>query len=512
MGNKPEQFVLTEDTDVTSFVTSVTNHYTAVLESSSKEHFQYYDTFDWLLYQDGYVLLREGETKYALTSVKHETIESSCTIERQQPPRFWWDFPEGDVKRHLADIISVRALLPLAEAHKESQTLRILNDDEKTILRLEVSSFTEQQHNLLLNRFTVIPVKGYHNQFESFLAFASDYGIKPESNEGNLFLRALDANGRRPLDYSSKMRVKLPEDDFAKDALKKLLNELLATIKRNEPGIIDDSDTEFLHDFRVALRRTRVILSEFKHVFPKEQINYFRDSFRELGHSTNWLRDLDVYLRRQEQITGLLPPSLQDGLKRLFKSLKLKRHQAQIKIATHLQSEDYKTLMREWDVFLNETPDICAPESHIQIKDLAQEKIWRRYHKIRKAGREIDDTSTDEQYHRIRINCKKLRYLLEFFRSLFPEDDMIYLIRQLKKLQDNLGDYHDMAVQQETLLTYLHDLETEHADAIETAASVGGLISVLAEHKRDLRSKFYKHFDKFASDKSYKLFKKYFKA
>ena len=78
-------------------------------------------------------------------------------------------------------------------------------------------------------------------------------------------------------------------------------------MRQNEAGIRADWDTEFLHDFRVAIRRTRSALSQIKGVLPVDAVEHFKDAFRELGRSTNRLRDLDVYLLEEETYRAMLP-------------------------------------------------------------------------------------------------------------------------------------------------------------------------------------------------------------
>ena len=42
--------------------------------------------------------------------------------------------------------------------------------------------------------------------------------------------------------------------------------------------------------------------------------------------------------------------------------------------------------------------------------------IWKRYRKVCKLARSITPDTPDEIVHDLRIDCKKLRYLMEFFR------------------------------------------------------------------------------------------------
>ncbi len=68
----------------------------------------------------------------------------------------------------------------------------------------------------------------------------------------------------------------------------------------------------------------------------------------------------------------------------------------------------------------------------------------------------MQDTE-DEVVHQLRINCKKLRYLMEFFAPLFPENEIKTLIKALKLLQDNLGNFNDYSVQQIFLRQVLNE-------------------------------------------------------
>ena len=53
---------------------------------------------------------------------------------------------------------------------------------------------------------------------------------------------------------------------------------LLGILLANEPGLRANLDTEFLHDFRVAVRRTRALLGQIKQVFPPDASSISRPS------------------------------------------------------------------------------------------------------------------------------------------------------------------------------------------------------------------------------------------
>ena len=85
---------------------------------------------------------------------------------------------------------------------------------------------------------------------------------------------------------------------------------ILKIAESNVPGILDDLDTEFLHDYRICLRKVRSVLSLVKDVYPAEGTGRMRKILGDLARQTNRLRDLDVYLLARDEYRELVPPAL----------------------------------------------------------------------------------------------------------------------------------------------------------------------------------------------------------
>ncbi|MCB0284108.1 MAG: CHAD domain-containing protein, partial [Calditrichaeota bacterium] len=102
------------------------------------------------------------------------------------------------------------------------------------------------------------------------------------------------------------------------------------------------------------------------------------------------------------------------------------------------------------------------------------------------------------------IVCKKLRYLIEFFSSLYPQEAVNDAIKQLKALQDNLGDFNDLSVQIDQLYAYLNNLKS--SDNSMLIREISALIAVLNYKKILLRQAFKGLFKKFISEKNETLF------
>ena len=87
---------------------------------------------------------------------------------------------------------------------------------------------------------------------------------------------------------------------------------------------------------------------------------------------------------------------------------------------------------------------------------------------------------------------------------------MTRLIGQLKRLQDNLGEFTDLAVQQEALLALADQLTLEDPDVPHALIASGALIGVLARRQEAVRAEFAATFTKFATRANQKRYRHLF--
>ena len=93
----------------------------------------------------------------------------------------------------------------------------------------------------------------------------------------------------------------------AGEALRRICRLQLDAFERHRPGARIGRDPEELHDLRVAVRRTRSALGEFRAFFPQATVARLRGELRWLGEVTGPVRDLDVYLEILPDYQRLLP-------------------------------------------------------------------------------------------------------------------------------------------------------------------------------------------------------------
>jgi CHAD domain-containing protein len=249
------------------------------------------------------------------------------------------------------------------------------------------------------------------------------------------------------------------------------------------------------------VRRTRAALGQIKGVFPAEMTKRFGHAFKQIGQMTNELRDLDVYLLSQERYQALLPASLCADIDPLFDYLSQKRTQVLQEVIQALDQPGYSQTLEAWKTFLSAPPsdDPGAPNAGRPIKALAQERIYKSYQQVVKLGNQILENTADDQLHTLRIEGKKLRYLMEFFAHLFPPQEMNELIKQLKELQDILGDFNDLGVQKTYLLQVAEEMPLPQPQSRKVFLCIMALVDALAGEREAAKASFATTFANFAA-------------
>jgi len=492
-------------------ISELADQYAIKKEPAISESFAIYDTFDWRLFNKSLVLYGSGNNLFLRKLAKSEIIH---TIEITSFPFFIWDFPDGKLKKQLVPIIKMRALLKLVEVHCRATTYHILNQDEKTVTRLayeEILPSRKKNASALTAHLWLKPVKGYPQYSRNLAKRLEEAGFVISKKE-DIYFKALEVVDKKPGSYSAKLNIQLEPDMRSDDATKVILHFLLHVMKINEVNIEKDLDTEFLHDFRVAIRRTRSALGQIKNVFPLGTTNRFKKDFVFVGKLSNQLRDLDVYLLKEDTYKAMLPPVLRNDIDPLFKYLRQKRSKELQNVINGLRSKKYAKILHDWEAFLNEPKDdtATAANARLPVIYLARKRIYVKYRGVVKAGNLILEDTEDEMLHVLRIQCKKLRYLMEFFSSLFPLKKISVLIEQLKKLQDNLGNFNDLRVQEEYLLNITKKLPVTHQQLKKTLVAIGSLIGTLDRERQTVKDAFATTFTHFASPANRKLFRELF--
>jgi CHAD domain-containing protein len=472
-----------------------------------KRSLTFFDTFDWRLYTSKQLCYLRGTTLY-LTDFSDRQLAAPLAGVRHSH-RLLRQFPESELKDALAQTIGVRALLEQSSFSEITREVQVLNKDKKIVASILVQEHSPADETRIYS-VQLREVRGYTKWFLKISRYLDRFGSPRPDTRVHTLITVMAAAQRCPMEYSSGFSVLLNRDMDSLMAARKIYTTLLTAMQTNQQGICDDLDSEFLHDFRVAIRRTRSGLSLIKDVLDPEISSRFKKDFRYLGAITGPVRDLDVYLLMEDNYKARLPEHLQEGLHYFFQDLAKRRSREQKKLVRSIQGTRCQSILHDWQQYLESEHEDAENNSRKPVKVLAGTIITKRFKRILRDGRAIGPDSPDEELHRLRIQGKKMRYCLEFFSSLYPAEEMKALIRHLKLLQNNLGDFNDLSVQQEMLMHYLAEIRPTTIRSKKLSAAIGGLLTNLYHEHRQVRTRFEETFTRFTDKKNLALYRRLF--
>ncbi len=279
-------------------------------------------------------------------------------------------------------------------------------------------------------------------------------------------------------------------------AVKGLFYTLLKSIEANKAAILsNDRDPERLHQLRVAMRKLRAIFSQMSPLFDEEWLQMHKERLATLMRKTGEKRDIDVYLLHVPLYKSMVSEKLHPGIDTLKEYLQHLSEEKEATLKQFLTSESFEqeieTLLR---FATTEKREGLAERAEGPVILEVKSSLRRRYKKILKKGGEIKADSEAHQYHMVRIDVKKLRYMMEFFASILDDKAYPVMLKKLKTIQTILGDHQDLDVQRSHLKAFAELPELHNEETVDAIRELRRTMEKLEKRKREEFREAFKEF------------------
>jgi len=251
-------------------------------------------------------------------------------------------------------------------------------------------------------------------------------------------------------------------DDSMAEAGRKILRFHFARMIAHEEGTRLGEDIEELHDMRVATRRMRAAFDVFGPYFKPKVVKTHLKGLRATGRALGRVRDLDVFMQKAQHYLESLPETERSGLDPLLNAWAEERASDRDRMLAHLDGEAYQNFKHDFNEFVS-TPgagvgsDGGKEVTPYLVRQLTPVLIYTRLAGVR-AYETVVTNAVIEQLHALRIEFKKLRYTVEYFREVLG-DEAGKVIVEIKVLQDHLGDLNDANVACQILRDFIESWE-----------------------------------------------------
>lgn len=222
-----------------------------------------------------------------------------------------------------------------------------------------------------------------------------------------------------------------------------------------EPGVRVGADPEFLHQYRTHLRRSRSVGQALWRLRRSKALKRQLKALKAEAQATSDLRDLDVLLMRIRdwESDEVYRPALQ--AMQVYDTFRARRDALQREMAAWLDSKTHRDRLDRWQDFLEsrDLREIADAVTRKSVQNAVDDLVLE--HDQRLAS--LTGNSPETDFHELRKELKKLRYLLELVVAPGAKR-----MKALKARQKRFGAFQDLSVQLQLLGAF-----RERADPVE---------------------------------------------
>lgn len=258
---------------------------------------------------------------------------------------------------------------------------------------------------------------------------------------------------------------------------------------------LDWSDVEGVHDMRVASRRLRGALRDFKPYLRQRQLRTAADDLKLVADALGAVRDQDVAIMALEELQDDAPEETSNGITELVDERRAEREAARVALTTTIEENKLVRLRLDFNFALERATDFGRSRgkkkttaAELSFSEAGREIILARLAELRDMSACLSRPFKTDALHEMRIAAKRLRYAMELFASCWSEA-LTEHAKEVAELQTSLGDLHDCDV-------WLEDLGRMLRDFRKQKGAHGSLISETREQKQSAAVWLMRHFGK----------------
>lgn len=243
------------------------------------------------------------------------------------------------------------------------------------------------------------------------------------------------------------------------EVIKKILYSIFTNTRYYEKHFIENIDNEQLHQFRINIRKMISLLKSFAIYYETEELEYFNKLLKKSLKLTNKKRDMDVYLECLDDYIKHMEKSDKKKIKQLKKHLKKEIKKENYLIVEYLKNKRYQKDMLSFQTFILRKQNIDNHLKETAIEKVFENLINNKLDILNSDISNVDKNIPTKELHKLRIEFKEFRYLLEAYLDTCQVEDIDTFIEQLKTIQDMFGKLQDISTQIINLKSFIKENE-----------------------------------------------------
>ncbi|MEX0604463.1 MAG: CHAD domain-containing protein [Marinobacter sp.] len=209
-------------------------------------------------------------------------------------------------------------------------------------------------------------------------------------------------------------------------------------VRALEAGVMAGHDPEFLHQYRINIRRSRAIAESLLDMTDDKSLKKAVKALKRWGQATSRLRYLDVFigeLALQQHPT--CTQALREGRVQTFYQVWAREEHK--RLSDKMKTRAYRQDLTQWRGFIKSEKfkKLLGGLGSDSIQKVLEQRVTHQNTLLQ----QLSSTTADADVHKIRKMVKRIRYLAELDKPVFRAT-----LKKLKKRQEMLGHFQDLCV------------------------------------------------------------------
>jgi triphosphatase len=241
----------------------------------------------------------------------------------------------------------------------------------------------------------------------------------------------------------------IAKTDCHEAAAKAIQRVLLARLEEMCERALDWDNPEGVHDMRVASRRLRSALKDFKPYLRKDRIPSRK--LKTIANCLGAVRDEDVVVAALDELRLQAGDKVADGIEAIAAEHRLQRRQARSVLEPAIRPAVLTELRDEFRARLDAATRTSPSSGEkgepqaLTFRQIGADVISARLKQLSEAGNAFYHPLRTKELHKLRILTKRLRYAVELFAPC-SSDEFKQVAKEVARLQTSLGELHDCDV------------------------------------------------------------------
>jgi CYTH domain-containing protein len=305
----------------------------------------------------------------------------------------------------------------------------------------------------------------------------------PKKKDYDIYTIFKDLDRGRVTSLKDIIFKEMPVDD----SIRVILYKIFVDLNNDKELLILNGDIKTLISFRKNIKKSKVILNEFKYLFDEIAYKKVYQHLCMIDKSIAIDKDVDILKQNMPILEAIFEDK---DIIKFIDVMDTKLEYKKTKVIKFFQTREFKIIFDQYKLFLKEKNNIKENVyDSITIEKLAQKLLLRRFRKFKHLSKKYQKCYDLDSYKKIHTSLLKLCYILEEFEIFIDKNRYTLLHKKMMSAKKSILSFIVLSRESLIIKTYIKDTS-------KTLRTQNSMIEQVKQTRKDLERDLNKKIDK----------------